>query len=122
MSMALWRAAPFASMLLACGSMGNRAAPVGPVASAEPPAERPAAYAASEPAARPQPGAPAQAPGAKLTLEQARRFMVDLINRDRASAGLGPVELDAGPPSRAGQAHAEDMARNGYLGHWGTDG
>ena len=36
--------------------------------------------------------------------------------------GLGPVDLDDGPPTRAGQAHAEDMAQHGYLGHWGTDG
>jgi hypothetical protein len=36
--------------------------------------------------------------------------------------GLTPVDLDEGPPTRGGQAHAEDMARNGYLGHWGTDG
>jgi uncharacterized protein YkwD len=58
----------------------------------------------------------------KLTIAQARRYMLQLINRDRASQGLGPVELDEGPPTAAGQAHAEDMAQNGYLGHWGTDG
>jgi hypothetical protein len=48
--------------------------------------------------------------------------MVELINRDRRGEGLEPVELDPGAPTRAGQLHAEDMARNGYLGHWGTDG
>jgi hypothetical protein len=48
--------------------------------------------------------------------------MVRLINRDRASAGLSPVALDEGPATRAGQAHAQDMATHGYLGHWGTDG
>jgi Cysteine-rich secretory protein family len=48
--------------------------------------------------------------------------MVELINRDRASQGLAPVVLDSGPAAQAGQAHAEDMARHGYLGHWGTDG
>jgi uncharacterized protein YkwD len=64
-------------------------------------------------------GAPA---GKRLTLAQARRYMVELINRDRATAGLRPVELDDGPPTKAGQLHAEDMARSGYLGHWGTDG
>ena len=26
------------------------------------------------------------------------------------------------PPTRAGQAHADDMATHGFLGHWGTDG
>jgi hypothetical protein len=48
--------------------------------------------------------------------------MVQLINRDRASQGLPPVVLDEGPATTAGQAHAEDMARLGYLGHWGSDG
>lgn len=48
--------------------------------------------------------------------------MVTLINRDRASAGLPPVVLDEGAPSRAGDRHARDMAEHGFLGHWGTDG
>lgn len=48
--------------------------------------------------------------------------MLTLINRDRASQGLGPVELDEGAPTIAGQSHAEDMVRLGYLGHWGSDG
>ena len=48
--------------------------------------------------------------------------MVELVNRDRASMGLSSVVLDEGAPTRAGQAHAEDMASHGYLGHWGTDG
>jgi len=48
--------------------------------------------------------------------------MVDLINRDRASEGLAPVLMDEGPAARAGQAHAEDMAAHGFLGHWGSDG
>ena len=61
-------------------------------------------------------------PASKLTMAQARQYMVALINRDRASMGLGPVELDEGPPTRAGQRHAEDMAHRGYLGHYGTDG
>ncbi len=48
--------------------------------------------------------------------------MVELINRDRATEHLPPVTLDEGPASTAGQAHADDMARLGYLGHWGSDG
>ncbi len=48
--------------------------------------------------------------------------MLTLINRDRAAYGLAPVELDEGAPTVAGQAHAEDMVRLGYLGHWGSDG
>lgn len=61
-------------------------------------------------------------PDGPLTLAQARRYMVDLINRDRRSMGLAPVKLDLDAPSAAGQRHAEDMASHAYLGHWGTDG
>jgi uncharacterized protein YkwD len=63
-----------------------------------------------------------EAPRRGLTVADARRYMVDLINRDRASIGLAPVVFDDGSATRAGQAHAEDMATKGYLGHWGTDG
>ncbi len=48
--------------------------------------------------------------------------MLTLINRDRASEGLSPVVLDEGAAQKAGQRHAEDMARLGFLGHWGSDG
>ncbi|MBX3214432.1 MAG: CAP domain-containing protein [Labilithrix sp.] len=61
-------------------------------------------------------------PRAPLTVPEARRYMVALINRDRAAHGLAPVELDEGAPTAAGQRHAEDMVRLGYLGHWGSDG
>ena len=62
------------------------------------------------------------APSGALTIPEARKYMLQLINRDRASQGLPPVELDEGAATTAGQAHAEDMARLGYLGHWGSDG
>jgi hypothetical protein len=61
-------------------------------------------------------------PAGMLSLAEARRYMTQLINRDRATAGLAPVTLDEGPPSVAAQAHAQDMAALGYLGHWGSDG
>jgi hypothetical protein len=57
-----------------------------------------------------------------MTAVEARKYMVELINRDRASMGLAPVTLDEGAATRAGQGHADDMAENGYLGHWGLDG
>jgi len=63
-----------------------------------------------------------QPSGRLLDLGQARRYMVQLINRDRATQGLPPVELDEGPPTTSGQRHADDMAGLGYLGHWGSDG
>ena len=61
-------------------------------------------------------------PTTRLTIGEARRYMLTLVNRDRATQGLGPVELDEGAPTAAGQAHADDMAHLGYLGHWGSDG
>jgi uncharacterized protein YkwD len=61
-------------------------------------------------------------PKRPLSMPEARRYMLALVNRDRASNGLAPVELDEGPPTASGQAHAEDMVRLGYLGHWGSDG
>jgi hypothetical protein len=61
-------------------------------------------------------------PDGRLSLDEARQYLVGLINRDRASGGLRPVTLDPGPPTAAAQAHADDMAAHGYLGHWGTDG
>ncbi|WP_394828698.1 CAP domain-containing protein [Pendulispora albinea] len=63
-------------------------------------------------------------PAAKklLTVPEARRYMLALINRDRATQKLPPVELDEGAAQTAGQRHAEDMAKHGFLGHWGTDG
>lgn len=73
-------------------------------------------------AAGPSAPSPVEAPGKTLSVQQARKYMLDLINRDRASLGLAPVALEEGPAARAGQLHAEDMAARGYLGHYGTGG
>ncbi len=102
--------------------MNGAASDPGPAEVAPTPA--PTGFAASEGASPPsKSAAPEGAPSAKaLTIAQARKYMLKLINRDRASVGLPPVELDDGAATRAGQAHAEDMAKNGYLGHWGSDG
>jgi hypothetical protein len=85
----------------------------------------PVGYASTDPGTAPganrAPGG-GEAPRGLMTPMEARRYMVDLINRDRASFKLPPVVLDEGAPTRAGQVHAEDMATHGYLGHWGTDG
>lgn len=58
---------------------------------------------------------------ARLSLEEARSYMVELINRDRASMGLRPVRLDL-TATAAGQKHAEEMAENRYLAHWNFAG
>lgn len=108
------------SVLVSCG--GSHAPdpstpqPRATASTAAPPtaSARPTAVASTTSAPTP--------PTGPLTLEQARRYMVELINRDRATEHLPPVALDEGAASRAGQAHADDMARLGFLGHWGSDG
>ena len=56
-----------------------------------------------------------------LTLEQARAYMLELINRDRASKNLRPLEMDT-VASRAGQKHAEEMASYAFLSHHNREG
>jgi uncharacterized protein YkwD len=57
----------------------------------------------------------------ELSLEAARLYMLQLINRDRASQGRGPVELDP-IATAAGQKHAEEMAMQRYQAHWNMEG
>jgi uncharacterized protein YkwD len=64
---------------------------------------------------------PVLPPKAAMNLEQARRYVLSLVNRDRAEHGLPAVVMDDAA-NRAGQRHAEDMAHFGYTAHWGTDG
>src|SRR4051812_37414925 len=64
---------------------------------------------------------PVVPPKAAMNVEQARRYVLALVNRDRAEHGLSQLTMDDAA-SRAGQRHAEDMARAGYTAHWGTDG
>ncbi|HTA89628.1 MAG TPA: CAP domain-containing protein [Polyangiaceae bacterium] len=64
---------------------------------------------------------PVTASKGTMNVEQARRYVLGLVNRDRAAHGLPAVVLDE-TANRAGQRHAEDMARAGYTAHWGTDG
>lgn len=64
----------------------------------------------------------AQDRAGRLSLAEAQTRMLALINRDRKTAGLQPVMLDLGAPTRAAERHARDMAANAFLGHWGSDG
>jgi uncharacterized protein YkwD len=118
------RIAKAAVLVVSCAACVRGHSGADPDTAAVTPKASPTGFAASESALPPPKTASEERPpaGTMLTIAQARKYMVKLINRDRATAGLSPVELDDGPPTRAGQAHAEDMARNGYLGHWGTDG
>jgi hypothetical protein len=64
---------------------------------------------------------PSQAASSLLNLEEARQYMVELINKDRMSAGLNPVALDD-TASKAGQIHCQEMALAQYLSHWDLNG
>jgi uncharacterized protein YkwD len=116
----------FASSIFACSSPAPPAARAAPTLVAPPPpmvgAPATPAVVATEGCVKDAPPAIVTPPKALLTIEEARRYMVALVNRDRRTQCLPPVELDDGAPTRAGQAHADDMATNGFLGHWGTDG
>lgn len=61
------------------------------------------------------------APDEVLDLTEARKYMLKLINRDRATTGARPVVLDE-LASAAAKEHSDEMAVNGYVGHWGLDG
>ncbi|HEY9871338.1 MAG TPA: CAP domain-containing protein [Candidatus Obscuribacterales bacterium] len=56
-----------------------------------------------------------------LSLDEARQYMLSLINRDRASQGVAPVTLDEAA-SRAAQQHSDEMAGWGYVSHWDRQG
>ena len=47
--------------------------------------------------------------------------MLDLINSERAAAGVAPLSLNA-QLSAAAQAHSEDQACNNFISHTGSDG
>lgn len=56
-----------------------------------------------------------------MSLDQARAYMLALINRDRAAGGLAPVAMDP-VATAAGQKHADDMAQQGFISHWNKFG
>ncbi len=106
------------ALITAC-SAGARKSPTGaPMAGGGAPGESPAAQADPRHVAPPH---EVRRPTGKLDRAHAQQYMLALINRDRATQGLGPVAWDE-TAARAGQVHADDMVRNGYTAHWGTDG
>ena len=54
-------------------------------------------------------------------LPAARAQLLDLINQDRAKAGLNQLQLDD-LANKVATDHAQDMARGHFLSHWGSDG
>ncbi|WP_437494490.1 CAP domain-containing protein [Sorangium sp. So ce1014] len=61
------------------------------------------------------------APEQRMTRAEAGRYVLALVNRDRAAHKLPPVRWDE-TAARAGRRHTEDMVRVGFTGHWGSDG
>jgi uncharacterized protein YkwD len=64
---------------------------------------------------------PIERPEGPMTLDDAREYMLALVNHDRAAEGLSPVDMDE-TAERAAQRHVGDMTRKGFTGHWGSDG
>ena len=62
--------------------------------------------------------APARESKGQGNLEE-KRFMLELINRERRKAGLPEVTLGS---NRAAQLHAEAMLADCFSSHWGMDG
>ena len=55
----------------------------------------------------------------KYSGTQLQNYALQLINKDRAQAGLGPVVLS---PNQAAQAQAENVLGTRQISHWMTDG
>ena len=66
---------------------------------------------------KPEPTTPSGLSAKKL--EAARQYALDLINAERAEVGRVRLTLD---DNSAPQLHAEDMRRNCFSSHWGSDG
>jgi uncharacterized protein YkwD len=67
------------------------------------------------------PNEPFVRPTQPMTRDQARRFVLALVNRDRKGHGLSALSWDE-TATLAGQRHADDMATHGFTAHLGTDG
>lgn len=58
----------------------------------------------------------------QMTKEQAiQKLALDLVNRDRAAAGLPPVQVDP-LLSKVAQDHANDMLSQKYFSHYSSNG
>lgn len=80
-------------------------------------AAQPTIQATRPPSATPDP-AQVVIPPDLATLQA---LALDLINQDRAAAGLSPVAWDADAAGLA-QRHAEDMLAGQFFSHWNRDG
>lgn len=65
--------------------------------------------------------APLPTPSAPAEPDAAARFILDVVNHDRAAYGLPPVTWDPVAASAA-QRHVDDLTSGGFTAHWGRDG
>ena len=65
--------------------------------------------------------APIARPTKPMTIAEARKYFLRLVNRDREREGLEPVVFDT-TAQKAAQEHSDDMAAHGFTAHYGTDG
>jgi uncharacterized protein YkwD len=54
-------------------------------------------------------------------LPRAREQLLQMVNEERRSAGLSQLQLDE-LAGKVASVHALDMAKGGFLSHWGSDG
>jgi uncharacterized protein YkwD len=76
---------------------------------------------AAAPERAPAEGAPAPAQRAPVAVSGSAGEVITLTNQRRREAGCGALQPDA-RLTRAAQAHASDMAENGYFSHNSRDG
>jgi uncharacterized protein YkwD len=101
--------------MMRCRSLPALLATLSACGAAEPapPGAQPPAAVAPAPAL--------ERPRERMNKEQAEKYALALVNRDRAAHGLGPVGWDAAA-ARAAERHVRDIARHGVTAHLGTDG
>lgn len=102
-------------LLLACGTRTGEVSRIDLRQAGVPPAKT------HPPRIHPKKSVVVPRPARLLSLSEAQRYVLALVNRDRASEGLEPLAWDP-IAAKAGQRHAEDMAKHGFTAHWGTDG
>lgn len=75
----------------------------------------------SLPTSEPTPTHPNNAPTIGDSRETLKAELLEHTNAERQQEGVPPLQLSP-QLSQAAQRHAEDMARNGFCGHTGSDG
>lgn len=57
----------------------------------------------------------------EITIDDARTYMLELVNRERAKLKLQPLAMDE-YAQKVGQWHADEMAVHSYISHWDIQG